>query len=186
MMATTTRPGPRERLLDAARDLTYTEGMHVGVDAILKKADVARASLYQHFGGKDGLVAEVLRTMPGTKRYRDVMDAAGPTPRDRILAIFDEMERVTTTPDYRGCRFTKAELSLDAPDHPIHAEVRTFKEALHQLFTEELERHGHPSPAFGADQIVVLLDGIQVHAVTRPNAHPALAAKALVEAVLTA
>jgi AcrR family transcriptional regulator len=185
-VSTPARPGPRERLLEAARALTYSEGMNVGVDAILKEADVARRSLYQHFGGKDGLVAEVLHTMPGTKRYTDVMERAGDVPRERILAVFDEMERVTTKPGYLGCHFAKAELSLTDPGHPVHAEVLAFKDGLFELFTEELTRHGHPDPVLGANQLLVLLDGVQVHAVTRPGAHPAVAAKALAALVLDA
>lgn len=53
--------GPRERLLEAAERLTYREGASVGIAALLKEANVARRSLYEHFGGKDELLAEVLR-----------------------------------------------------------------------------------------------------------------------------
>ncbi|MFF5212708.1 TetR/AcrR family transcriptional regulator [Streptosporangium sp. NPDC000396] len=180
----TTRPGPRERLLDAARDLTYTQGVHVGVDAILKQANVARRSLYQHFGGKDGLIAEVLRADVGEARYRQVMDEAGDDPRRRVLAIFDELEKITTRPSFRGCRYTSAELALTDPAHPAHAEVRAYKDGLHQLFTTELTRHGHPDPSLGADQLLVLVDGALAHAVTRPDSHPALAARAMAELVL--
>ena len=180
----TTRPGPRERLLAAARDLTYAQGVHVGVDAILKEADVARRSLYQHFGGKDGLIAEVLRTDSGEARYRQVMDAAGDDPRQRVLAVFDELERITTRPSFRGCRYTSAELALSDPAHPAHGEARAYKTALHQLFAAELARDGHPDPDLGADQLLVLIDGVLAHAVTRPDAHPALAARAMVDVVL--
>ncbi|MFI7047155.1 TetR/AcrR family transcriptional regulator [Streptosporangium sandarakinum] len=183
-MTTTTRPGPRERLLEAARELTYTHGVHVGVDAILGRAEVARRSLYQHFGGKDGLIAEMLRTQATTDRYRETMDAAGDDPRERVLAVFDELERVTTRPAFRGCRYTAAELALSDPDHPAHAEVRAHKGELHRIFAAELTRHGHPDPEFGADQILVLVDGVLAHAVTRPGAHPALAARAMAETIL--
>jgi AcrR family transcriptional regulator len=52
---------------------------------------VARRSLYEHFGGKDGLIAEVLRRAAAEDegRYRAVMAAAGDDPRQRLLAIFD-------------------------------------------------------------------------------------------------
>lgn len=180
----TTRPGPRERLLDAARQLTYAQGVHVGVDAILKEADVARRSLYQHFGGKDGLIAEVLRTHLNDARYRDTMDEAGDDPRQRILAVFDELEQVTTRPDFRGCRYTAAELTLPDPAHPAHAEVRAYKERLHEIFTAELTRYGHADPSFGANQFLVLVDGVLAHAVTRADAHPALAARAMAELLL--
>ncbi|WP_103562289.1 TetR/AcrR family transcriptional regulator [Actinomadura rubteroloni] len=180
----TTRPGPRDRLLQAARDLTYTQGVHVGVDAILKQADVARRSLYQHFGGKDGLIVEVLRSTDPVARYRATMDAAGEEPRARVLAVFDELDRVTTSPDFHGCRFTAAELALADPGHPAHQEIRTAKWRLYELFAGELTRHGHPDPDTGANQLVVLVDGVLAQGVTRPEAHPALAARALAEMIL--
>ncbi|GAB3153151.1 TetR/AcrR family transcriptional regulator [Micromonospora sonneratiae] len=180
----TTRPGPRERLLAAARDLTYAQGVHVGVDTILREADVARRSLYQHFGGKDGLIVEVLRTAATEARYRQVMDDAGDNPRRRILAVFDELERITTQPSFRGCRYTSAELALTDPTHPAHPEIRAYKERVHQLLATELTRHGYPEPRLGADQLLVLIDGVLAHAVTRPDAHPALAARATAELLL--
>jgi AcrR family transcriptional regulator len=182
----TTRPGPRERLLDAGRELTYTHGVHVGVDMILKHADVARRSLYQHFGGKDGLIVEVLRTSAADVRYRQVMDEAGDDPRERILAVFDELEKITMAPSFRGCRYTSAELALSDPEHPAHAEIRAYKDGLHQLFTAELTRHGHPAPDLGADQLLVLIDGTLAHAVTRADAHPARAARAMAQLVVDA
>ncbi|MFD2763593.1 TetR/AcrR family transcriptional regulator [Micromonospora eburnea] len=182
----TDRPGPRERLLAAARDLTYREGVHVGVDAILKQADVARRSLYQHFGGKDGLVAEVLRTSTVPGRYQEAMRRGGDDPRERILAVFDELEMTTASPTFRGCRYTAAELTLTDPAHPAHAEIRAYKDWLHQLFADELVRYGHPDPDLAADQLLVLIDGVLAHAVTRPDAHPAHAARGLVELLLDA
>lgn len=181
-----TRPGPRERLLAAARELTYREGVHVGVDAILKEADVARRSLYQHFGGKDGLITEMLRTSARSTRYSAAMDAAGDDPRDRVLAVFDELERVTTAPTFRGCHYTAAELSLSDPDHPAHAVVRAYKDGVHTLFADELRRLNHPDPTFGADQLLVLTDGVLAHAVTRSDANPARAARAMAENILAA
>src|SRR5262245_49351578 len=106
-MSARTMPGPRERLLDAARELTYRHGVTVGVDALLKAANVARRSLYEHFGGKDGLIAEMLRgsTDADEARYREFMDAAGDDPRDRLLAVFDGLATVMAEPDFRGCRY---------------------------------------------------------------------------------
>ncbi|MFJ5265276.1 TetR/AcrR family transcriptional regulator [Streptomyces sp. NPDC088387] len=180
----TTRPGPRERLLEAARDLTYRRGMHVGVDAILSAADVARRSLYQHFGGKDGLVAESLRSPAALNRLREVMDRAGDDPAERVLAAFDDLERITTDPEFHGCRYTAAELSLTDPGHPAHAVVRAYKDDLRAVFAAELTRLGHPDPVVGATQLVVLVDGVLAYAVTRPDAHPARAARSLAELVV--
>ena len=56
--AAKSRPSPaRQRLLDAATDLFYSEGIHaVGVDRIIERAEVTRATMYKQFDGKEGLV----------------------------------------------------------------------------------------------------------------------------------
>ena len=61
--AASTRPSPaRKRLLDAATDLFYSEGIHsVGVDRIIEAAGVTRATMYKQFDGKEGLVLAYLR-----------------------------------------------------------------------------------------------------------------------------
>src|ERR1700720_3273115 len=51
----------RERRLDAANHLFYAEGVHtVGVDRVVERAGVAKATLYALFGNKDGLVRAYL------------------------------------------------------------------------------------------------------------------------------
>jgi AcrR family transcriptional regulator len=50
-MPATTKTSPRERLLDAANELFYAEGVHsVGIDRVIARAGVAKASLYSTFG----------------------------------------------------------------------------------------------------------------------------------------
>jgi len=51
------KPSARERLLAAANELFYTEGVHtVGIDRVIEQAGVAKASLYNTFGSKEELV----------------------------------------------------------------------------------------------------------------------------------
>ena len=60
------RPSPRERLLTSATALFTTEGIRVvGIDRILREADVAKASLYSLFGSKDKLC--LLYTSPSPR-----------------------------------------------------------------------------------------------------------------------
>src|SRR5271170_3522409 len=135
-----TNPGPRERLLASAQRLTAVQGVGVGVDAILKDASVARRSLYQHFGGKDELIAASLleSAHQDEERYRATLDSGGSNPRERILAVFDQLDMTTSTPGFRGCRYVSAELSLTDPGHPAHQVTRTYTERLHALFEKEL------------------------------------------------
>ena len=72
----TTRGGARERILDAAAELFYRQGIRaVGVDMVVEHAGVAKASLYHHFRTKDELAAAVLRRRD--ERWR-VVDAIWP------------------------------------------------------------------------------------------------------------
>ncbi|WP_308250495.1 TetR/AcrR family transcriptional regulator [Nonomuraea rhizosphaerae] len=185
-MTTRTAPGPRERLLEAAKELTYRQGMGVGVDALLKAANVARRSLYEHFGGKDGLVTEVLRLTAAEDEaaYEQTMRAAGDDPRRRLLAVFDWLGEIIEEPDFRGCRYLAAELALTDPEHPGHAVTRRYRERVHDLLEAELRRLGHPRPAYAADQLLLLIDGTLAVGATRPGTHPAAAARQLAEQIL--
>jgi len=179
-------PGPRERLIQAAQKLTYSHGVNVGVDALLSSANVARRSLYEHFGGKDGLIAEVLRrsTAEDEARYRQVMQAAGEDPRDRLLAIFDQLATAIGEPDFRGCRYLAADLALADPGHPAHAITRQYRERVQQLLEDELRKLGHPQPARAASQLLLVIDGTLAAGATRPEAEPAARARELAEQII--
>src|ERR1700760_3290071 len=104
------KPSARERLLTAADELFYAEGVHtVGIDRIIERAGVAKASLYSCFGSKDELVRAYLegrheirrtRLLAGLERYTD--------PRDRLLGVFDVLGELAGTPGFRGCAFYNA------------------------------------------------------------------------------
>lgn len=185
-MQTRTRQGPRQRLIESAKRLTYTHGANVGVDAILTDAKVARRSLYEHFGGKDGLLAEVLRSSSDEdlSRYREVMNAAGDNPRQRLLAIFDDIDTVRRQPDFRGCRYLAADLALADTAHPAHAVTADYRREVHQLLKAELVRLGNSHPAAAADQLHLLIEGALATGSTRPDVNAGSVARQLAVGIL--
>src|SRR6202044_3492872 len=61
----------RDRLLAAANELFYEEGVHsVGVDRLIQRAGVAKATLYTVFGSKDELVRAYLQARHDRTRQR--------------------------------------------------------------------------------------------------------------------
>ena len=69
MVGVRTNAPAKERLVDAAEELFYEHGIAAtGVDAVLRRAHVAPATLYAHFAGKDHLVAAHLQS--GHERWR--------------------------------------------------------------------------------------------------------------------
>lgn len=184
-MAPGTAAGPRERLLTAARDLFYSRGAAVGVGMLLKEANVARRSLYEHFGGKDGLVTEVLRRAAEEDLAWYESALAGATePRDRLLGLFDRLDELVSNQSFRGCRYFATDLAFAEPDHPAHAETESFRRRLHELLVRELKVLGHPDPEWAAEHLHLLIEGTLVRGASQNGHHPALAARDLAARVL--
>jgi AcrR family transcriptional regulator len=184
-MTTKPTPGPRERLLAAGQRLFYSRGASVGVDALLKEANVARRSLYEHFGGKDGLVAAVLRRASDEDLawYEEAL-AGATEPRARLLGLFDRLDGLVSNADFRGCRYFATDLAFADPGHPAHAETEAYRRRLRALLVRELEALGHANPENAAEQLHLLIEGTLVMGATQDGQHPARAARDLAAAIL--
>src|SRR5580693_4574532 len=69
--AVSVKVSARERLLSAANELFYEEGIHtVGIDRVIEHAGVAKASLYNTFGSKDELIRAYLELRHQATRER--------------------------------------------------------------------------------------------------------------------
>src|ERR1700722_13938076 len=100
----------RERLLAAADELFYEEGVNlVGIDRVIERAGVAKASLYDCFGSKEELIRSYLQGRHEARQLRMRQRLAGyATAKEKILAVFDAMAETAQSPDFRGCAFTRA------------------------------------------------------------------------------
>ena len=158
---TDAKRSPRQRLLDAADELFYREGVHtVGIDRVIEKAGVARGSLYYNFtGGKDELVREYLLGRHAAWSARvDASVALSVTPREKILAIFDVLGDLFAEPDYRGCSFMNAVAEAD-PDGPEIAAAANFRAWVHELFGSLVAQLDVKDAAELTNELVVLYDG---------------------------
>jgi AcrR family transcriptional regulator len=163
----TARRSPRERLLEAAGELFYAEGVQsVGIDRVIERAGVAKASLYGTFGSKEGLVRAYLddRHARIIRRLRRAVDAADPAdPVGRILAVFDAQARLFEAPDFRGCAFISA--AAEAPrDGRIDEAARAYRHEIRELFTELATAAGAPDPPLLASQLQLVYDGASTSA----------------------
>ncbi|MDK8451594.1 TetR/AcrR family transcriptional regulator [Corynebacterium mastitidis] len=159
------RPSPRERLLTSATNLFTTEGVRViGIDRILREADVAKASLYSLFGSKDALVVAYVEQLDAEwrkawrQRTQEMTD-----PDAKILAFFDQYIEQMPGENYRGSHFLNAVCEYPKPEteaeHNIIRAVMKHRcwcqDTLTQLLTE---RNGYPS-ATQAGHLLIFLDG---------------------------
>lgn len=164
-MTTEAKASPRERLLDAAAALTYSEGIGIGIQALCQAAGVSKRSLYQLFDSKDELLAVSLER--GAPAYTDwLLPAAGDdrSPRDRILHVFGRMESQSATPDFQGCRYLAVQIELKDPTHPASRVARGVKRDLAGFFRAEAERGGASDPELLARQLMLVFDGASARA----------------------
>src|SRR5690349_699211 len=102
------RPGSaRERLLAAADELCYGGGIRtVGIERVLERAGVAKASLYDCFGSKDELIRAYLQSRHEARKARItqwLLRCA--SPREQLLGVFDALRESMAAPGFRGCAF---------------------------------------------------------------------------------
>jgi AcrR family transcriptional regulator len=177
----------RDRLLDAADDLFYAEGVHVvGIDRIIARAGVAKASLYNSFGSKEELVRAYLarrheRRKEAITRTLEPYDS----PRERLLAIFDYLDQLIGLPTFRGCAFQRASAE-SPPDAPSATVCETSRGWTRQLFTDLARDAGAADPAVLGQQLVLLYDGAIVSAQLDGDRGAAHTAKAAAAALLAA
>ena len=112
------RPSPdaRQRILDSAYVLFSRRGIRdVGIDEVIDRADVAKATLYHHFRSKDDLVLAFLqqREQLWTKEWVEAeAKQRGATPEDQLLAIFDLFHEWFQRDDFEGCSFVNVLLEF--------------------------------------------------------------------------
>jgi AcrR family transcriptional regulator len=165
-MSTVTAERPltaRERLLQAADELFYAEGINtVGIDRVIEHAGVAKASLYSAFGSKDGLIRAYLEGRHKLRVARIQRHQAKHTdPKARMLAVFDSFDELINGKNWRGCPFIAAtgEARTDATVNEVAGVTRAFTR---QCFIDEAVALGLADPAALADQLVLLYDGAVV------------------------
>src|SRR5258706_1695753 len=110
----------RERLLNAADELFYEHGINViGIDRVIEKAGVAKASLYDCFDGKEDLIRSYVQARDERRRAR-ILERIGPlkSPKDKALAVFDILSELASQPDFRGCAFNRA-VADSTPDSTV-------------------------------------------------------------------
>jgi AcrR family transcriptional regulator len=154
------RPSARERLLAAANELFYNEGVHtVGIDRVIEHAGVAKASLYNTFGSKDELVRAYLETRHATVAQRITQAVERyDTPRERLLAVFEGQGELFAQPDYHGCAFARASAESH-PGDPTERAAEAYRRWVRALLTDLAAQAGVPEPEVLARQLHLLYDG---------------------------
>ncbi|MFF4041231.1 TetR/AcrR family transcriptional regulator [Streptomyces sp. NPDC001816] len=173
----------RERLLDAAEDLFYAEGIRaVGVERILAASGVGRASFYRHFASKDDLVVAVLQRRDQAWRawLAERVDAFGGEPLDVFHALAERFANA----DFRGCAFINTMAETADTGSAAYRVAAEHKERVTAYVAGLLASSGYEDAEALARRFVLLMDGAIVTALRERTSAPAAEARAVAAAML--
>jgi len=180
-------PAARERILETASELFYAEGLRaVGVDTIIAKAGVAKASFYKHFPSKDDLIVAFLRRRDGLWRQwlQERVEQLSPAPQGRPLAVFDALAERFARADYRGCAFINSMVELADPTHTAHRTAQEHKREVIRYLNGLLAEAGISKPDDLSYQFMMLIDGAVVTRLREGTPAAALSAKRVAATLL--
>jgi AcrR family transcriptional regulator len=182
---TPARPSARDRLLAAADELFYEDGLNlVGIDRVIERAGVAKASLYNIFGSKDELIRAYLDAKHAARRERlEKHLLKYRSARDKILGIFELQAETAREPGFRGCAFVRASAELK-PGSPIREVCERTRAWLLGVFAELATEAGARHPEELAKQLALLYDGAAVGAQMDGEKGVALRARELAATLL--
>lgn len=128
----------------------------VGVNELIERSGVAKATFYRHFPSKDSLVLAFLEQRDQMWTVEAIVSQAklrGTTPVEQLLAIFDVFGDWFLRDDFEACSFINILLEM-GPAHPlgqasidylarIRGHVQALAEEAGLSRTEEFSRSWH-------------------------------------------
>jgi len=165
-MPTTARRStpPSQHVLEVASDLFYREGINsVGVDQIVREAEVTRATLYRHYAGKEALVVAYLQREDDM--LRDVFakgEAQAVSPEHMLESALEGIADDATRHHTRGCPFINATAEFPDADSPVRKVVAAHRTWFRDSLARYLSDAGRKNADATADALVILRDGVLV------------------------
>ena len=170
----------RERILDAGSQLFHRRGIQAtGIDAIIRAADVAKATFYRQYPSKNDLVVAWLRD-PGTRwldRIRGQVDLPGVEPGARIARFFDAVAEWLEGEGFRGCPYLNTGAEITEPDHPARPIVQAYLQEIEDYLAGLIAAAGHADARRLAAEIQTLTAGAIALVVAHRTIAPVVTAR---------
>lgn len=170
----------RQQILTTAAELFGQRGYElVGINEIIAKSGVAKATFYAHFKSKEKLCAEWLRmdAAESENSSRALLRENVPA-LDKLTRKFDSLKKYVTTGNFRGCPFSITASMLE-PVSEVREIIRDYK-AGSRAFWQSLALEVRPDPAEArtlGDTWFLLYSGAVTEAQNARNTWPVDAAK---------
>jgi AcrR family transcriptional regulator len=138
MIKTRTDIAPRERILETAADLFFTQGFRAtGINEVIARSGVAKATFYNHFPTKDDLCLAYLRDR-NTNEFEAISAFVHDhvTPQERFLAVMESVQPWLEANNLRGCAFLNMVAEVPDPRNLLRKEGLEHYESLRRLIQD--------------------------------------------------
>lgn len=178
----------RQQILDTAGDLFAGRGYElVGINEIIEKSGVAKATFYAHFKSKAKLCAEWLRSVAveSQAENRELL-AHALSPSTKVARKFDDLKKHVKSSDFRGCPFSIT-ASMTATASEAREVIRDYKAAARSFWQELAQETGTTPDASRqlGDTLFLLYSGAITEAQNARNVWPVDSAKTAALALVT-
>ncbi len=176
-----------EKLIEVARRLFETEGFHTtGIDRVLAEAGVAKMTLYNNFGSKDGLIVAVLdrSSQEMIARLQQIVAEASDDPYEQILGVFDALAMWFSDPDFCGCMFQAAVAEFPDPLSKPAQAARAHQAAIANMFAGLCATAELPNPHALGQKLAMIASGAMCTARQTQTREPADHAREIAEILL--
>ena len=124
-----------QRILSTASDLFYRNGYRAtGINEIIKKSGVAKATFYSHFSSKELLAfayvkamneKETKNTLAGIEKYRG--------PKEKLVGLVEFLIPWSKERDFRGCAYLNISSEITDHGNPVRRESKNHYKAMRAL-----------------------------------------------------
>lgn len=182
------RADPRQRIISAAAELFRAHGVRAtGINAVITRADVAKATFYANFKSKDELIRLWLRS-PAARWFdqvrAEVEIRTGP-PAERLTTFFDVLGEWLEEDGFQGCAFINTAAEFRNADGSFSRELADLTAEIEGYFRETATEAGIADPDAVAAQLFLLVPGTITAATARASAEPARVARAAAARLLS-
>ena len=158
----------RDRILETTYELFAHRGVRdVGINEVVERAGVTKATLYRHFASKDELVVAFLELREQRWTLGWVEAEArrrAQAPEEQLLAIFDLFDEWFHHNDFEACSFINVLLEM-GPAHRAGRASVAHLENIRTVVRRLAENAGLRDPASFARSWHILMKGSIVSAV---------------------
>jgi AcrR family transcriptional regulator len=155
----------RQRLIDAATELFYAEGIRaVSVDKVIERAGTTKVTFYRHFKTKDSLVVAHLEHRAQLERdgVHTAMGYANGDPDRTFQLIAEQLGTMSCEAGFRGCPFINAAAEYPDPDSDVRKTVDDQRAWWKSAFVDIIAPLALPESDAVADDLMLIRDGAMV------------------------